>query len=154
MKGDTDRLRIRGAFQRPAYFPVKVTSEGFETQSGFFRELKGRIIKSTLVRRLFEDGIPVCSSPDGIRAENGTLCDRCRHPLCQPRLRIQLAAGPAIYVIDLPPTSAHNLFLLEDEADARRERLVNWTLKLSVLGHDHWGEVLFERTDPPAPERP
>ena len=147
-----DRLRIRVAFQRPVYFPVKVTSEGFQTDSDFFPELTGRIIKSTLVRRLFEDGSPVCSSPDGIRAENGILCDECRHPLCRPRLRIQLAAGPSVYVMDLPPTSAHNLFLLEDQAAARGEKLVNWTLRLSVFGHDHWGEVLFERTDPPAPQ--
>jgi len=132
------------AFQKPTYLPVKVTPQGFEVNDEEFKELRGRVTKMTLVRKLFENGFLACSSPDGIRADNGTLCAKCKHPRCQPRLRIQLAVGQFVHLIDLATTSAENLFALEDQAETQGRQLVDWTLKLTVVNHDKWGEVVFE----------
>jgi hypothetical protein len=141
------RWRLRLAFQKPTYLPLKITPEGFEIDGNTFSELQGRVIKMTLIRKLFEDGIPTCSSPDGIRSDDGTACDDCQHPRCQPRLRLQLRAGSQVYLLDLATTSAKNLFALEDEAEAQGHELLDSTLKLTVVGHDHWGEVRFELLD-------
>jgi hypothetical protein len=127
---------------------VKVTPQGFEVQDvAEYKELRGRITKVTLVRKLFEDGGITCSSPDGIQSEDGLLCDECLHPRGQPRLRIQLACGPTVYVFDLPSTSAQNFFALEDKAEAQGCEIFDWRLKLTVVCHNHWGEVVFERID-------
>lgn len=142
-----DRLRLRDAFRKPLYLPVRVTPDGFDVDQHHYPELQGRILKASLARKLFDDGFLACSSPDGIRAEDGTLCDHCRHPRCQPRLRIQLACDRLVYILDLPPTSAENFFALEDRADAQGARLVDWNVRLSVINREHWGEVTFEKID-------
>jgi hypothetical protein len=141
---DYERLRLRAAFRRPTYLIVKITPRGFEVEDALFDELAGRVTKLTLIRKLFEQGAPVCSSPDGIRANDGTLCDECRHPSCQPRLRVHLASDAAVFLLDLPATSAHNLLELEDQVVARGERLLDWIVKLTVAERGHWGEVVFE----------
>lgn len=141
---DFDRLRLRQAFKRPPYLSAKVTPQGFEVEDSLFDELRGRITKVTLTRKLFDDGYPVCSSPDGVKAADGTLCDECKHPNCQPKLRTQLASDTAIFTLELALTSAQNLFALEDKVEAAGQRLVDWIVKLKIIDHDHWGEVVFE----------
>lgn len=145
-----NRHTLRRAFQRPSYFPVKVTPSGFEVDGlDEYEKLRGRILKMTLIRKLFDDGSIVCSSPDGTTAENGTLCESCQHPRCQPRLRIHLGRDELVYVLDLAPSSARNLFATEDRAESEGDRLEDWILELSVIEHDSWGEVVFERVDSP-----
>lgn len=148
------RQRLRDAFRKPTYLAVRVTPDGFELDSHLYPRLEGRILKASLARKLFHDGILACSSPDGVRAEDGTVCEKCRHPRCQPRLRLQLASGSLVYLLDLPTTSAENYFALEDQADAHGARLLDWNVRLAVINRDHWGEVTFEKLDSPSPLDP
>ena len=144
-----DRQRLRDAFRKPIYLAVRVTPEGFDVQEHHYPELQGRIVKATLARKLFDDGVLACASPDGIRADAGTVCHECQHPRCQPRLRLQLACGALLYVLDLPTTSAQNFFALEDQAEAQGARLVDWNVRLRVISREHWGEVTFKKIDSP-----
>ena len=145
---DLERLRLREAFQRNTYLAVRITPSGFEVDEHHYDELHGRALQTSLNRRLFEDGVLACRSADGITAENGTLCDECRHPRCQPKLRLELAFGKTVFVLDLAPTSARNLFAMEDRAEAEGARLIDWTLRLAVTDRGNWGEVTFERVSP------
>ncbi len=141
------RQRLREAFRKPSYFPVRVVSDGFDVAKNHFDELRGRILKTSLARKLFDDGFLACSSSDGIRSEAGCLCEKCQHPCCQPRLRLQLAFGRLVYVLDLPATSAENFFALEDRAESEGARLIDWTVRATVIDRGHWGEVTFEKVD-------
>lgn len=145
-----ERLRLREAFQRSTYLPVRVSPTGFELQEHHYKELHGRVLQTSLNRRLFEEGTLACRSADGITAENGTSCGECLHPRCQPRLRLELAFGKTVFVLDLAPTSARNLFALEDRAEAEGARLIDWSVKLAVTDRGNWGEVTFERISPPS----
>lgn len=144
-----DKAMLRLAFQKPLYLMTKVTPEGFEIDDHHYAEITGRLMKATLVRKLFEDGVLSCSSPDGIHSADGTVCDECQHPNCQPRLRVQLVARNLIYVLDLSHSSARNLFAIEDQAESENETLPECLLKLSVVNRGFWGEVRFERLDLP-----
>lgn len=136
---------IRRAFAPVSTVPVRVTAEGFVVAGHEVEVLCGRVVRTSLVRKLFEDAVLVCDSLDGIRARNGTKCDICRHPRCRPQLRIWLADGSLRYLIDLPTTSAQNYFTIEDEAQAQRIPIDDWQLKLTVVDRGQWGEVRFER---------
>jgi hypothetical protein len=142
-----DRTNLRRAFQRPAVFPVRITPKGFVVEGELLPlpALRGRIAKTVLVRKLFEDGFLVCDSKDGIRSRKGVLCDECRHPSCRPLVRMQLADGPLVHLLDLPFTSAKNFFALEDEAQRAGVSLASWLLELTVTDHETWGEVRFTR---------
>lgn len=142
-----DRQHLREAFQKPTYVQVRVVSNGFDVADDHYEELRGRIVKTSLLRRLFDDGFLACSSADGIRAEDGTLCQECQHPCCQPRLRVHLAYERLIYVFDLPPTSAANFFAFEDRAESQGARVIAWTVRVAVIDRDHWGEVTFEKLE-------
>lgn len=139
---------IRKAFSRRFFVLVNVASDGFEIRDDHYAHLTGRVRKVTLARKLFEDHMLVCSSRDGLTGSEGRVCDQCRHPSCQPRLRIQLEEDSVVYVLDLPSSSADNFFRIMDEAEKRSERLQQWRLKLSVVNHGYWGEVTFERISP------
>ena len=147
-----NRERIRRAFTRPMPALVKVSPEGFEIDDNFFPELSGRVTKITLIRKLFEEEMPVCSSSDGVRSTDGKLCDKCRHPNCQPRLRIQLTEGGVIFIMELASSSAKNLLAMEDKALGEKAELWQWTLLLRVTNRGHWGEVSFERLTSDEPE--
>lgn len=138
--------RIRQAFLRPLHMPAKVTPQGFEVDGHLFPELLGRIARLSLARKLFEEGILTCMSDDGLAGTGGKVCDLCRHPDCQPRLRLQLVSRHMTFLLELPSSSAKNLFALEDEAQKQGARLWDWPLRLTIESHGHWGEVLFERT--------
>ncbi len=140
-----ERKNPRLAFQKPHPVLVRVTPKEFLIDDNPFERLEGRVSKTQLIRKFFEDHVLVCDSPDGTVARNGTRCEQCLHPRCRPQLRIHLAQGSVIYVIDLAITSANNYFLLEDQARRQGERIEDWTLVLSVVDHNYWGEVRFER---------
>ena len=135
----------RPAFHKRLPVLVRVTPKGFLIDDNPFERLEGRVSKTQLIRKLFEDHFLVCDSPDGTVARNGTICAQCLHPRCRPQLRIHLAQGSVSYVIDLAITSANNYFLLEDQARSQGARIDDWTLALSVVERDYWGEVRFER---------
>lgn len=136
---------IRRAFIQPILLTVRICPEGFEIHDEVHPELLGRVRKVSLVRKLFEDQTLVCSSSDGIHGPEGKMCDKCRDPACQPRLRLQLVANSVTYLLELNATSARNYFILEDKAAAANVRLGEWLLRLTVTSHGFWCEVCFER---------
>lgn len=147
-----ERLRVRQAFRKPTYLPVRVTPQGFDVAEGRYDYLQGTVIRVSLARKLFRDGLLACSSSDGLRAEDGRDCNECQHPLCQPRLRLHLLTQRSIvYVLELPSTSAENFFALEERAQQDGANLIDCTVRLTLIDRGHWGEVVFERVTPPAP---
>jgi hypothetical protein len=136
--------QLRGAFAQPALFLVKLQSDGFEIEGQSYAELAGRVVKTSLLRKLFEDGALSCQSKDGVTADNRSTCDQCRHPRCRPILRIQLIDQQRRYLIDLNASSANNLFALEDRLHATDQALASTRLRLTVFSHGQWGEVRFE----------
>ena len=139
--------KIRQAFSRPVPLPVKVTAEGFLLKGGpqAIEEIQGRVIKATLLRKLFREGALRCYSPDGLRARDGTLCQECLHPECRPQLRVHLHSPTFIFLLDLSGRSAENFLHLQDEVEEGGRELIDWILRLKVINHGHWGEVHFER---------
>ena len=140
---------LRHAFQKPLYAMVRVTPGGFEINDAIYPDLRGQITRMGLTRKFFHEGTLACSSPDGVRAMDGTLCASCLDPRCQPRLRVHLAMDKITYVLDLASTSAAKLFHIEDEARAERLELADCLLRLTVESRGHWGEVTFERLPHP-----
>jgi hypothetical protein len=139
----------RNLFTRRPHLLVKLSPKGFRVFDDPEPELFGRVAKRQVIRKLFQDGELSCDSTDGIRARNGVLCDECRHPRCQPILRIQLAGDRAVYVIDLAPTSARNFFTLESRLVQQGKCIETTELKLTVTDRGHWGEVSFEEASKP-----
>lgn len=129
---------------------VRVTPQGF-----LFREteetvaaLEGHVVKQRLRRKLFLDGMPACSSPDGVASLDGKIrCDDCRHPICLPQIRLQIADRHAHYLLDLAISSMRNFLDLEAEIQAQGLRLESRRLRLTMINRGHWGEVRFERID-------
>lgn len=144
--------RIRQAFCTPFQVPAKVTPQGFEIDGHILPELLGRVRRVSLARKLFEDAILSCQSQDGVYGSGGKICDLCRHPQCQPRLRLQLDSGHVIHLLELPPSSAKNLFAIEDTAARQKVHLWDWALRLTVEDRGHWGEVRFERAPLQSPD--
>jgi hypothetical protein len=137
--------QLRGAFARAALFLVKLLPEGFEIDGQSYDELGGRVVKTGLLRKLFEDGALSCQSKDGLTADNGSACEQCRQPRCRPILRVQLLEQQRRYLIDLNASSAQNLFAVEDQLQAAGQKLAETRLRLTVCNHGQWGEVKFER---------
>lgn len=133
----------RRAFQSATYFTVKVTPEGFVVRDDLQADLEGRVIKTHLVRKRFEDTVLACDSRDGLIAKDGTDCESCLHPQCQPMLRIHLKEGVVVYVVDLAVTSAQNFIRLEDALEADEKKLACTQVKLTVVNQGYWGEVTF-----------
>jgi hypothetical protein len=137
--------QAREAFAHPTLFLVKLTPEGFSIDGQVHSQLAGRIHKTRLLRKLFDDsGALLCHSKDGMRAVNGTLCAACLHPRCRPGLRIHFGEGARQYLLDLNATSAQNLVALEEHLSLQNLKLEGRRLLLSVLNRGHWGEVRFE----------
>jgi hypothetical protein len=136
---------MRSTLARPTYLLVRVAPTGFVLEHEDREELLGRIVKSHLVRKRFEDGMLACNSHDSITARDGTLCHDCRHPRCLTFLRIHLHDGPVVYVLDLAPTAARALLDLEDLIESEQERLVDVPVRLTVIDRGHWGLVHIER---------
>jgi hypothetical protein len=137
----------RRAFQPATYFPTKVTPDGFVVDDERVPTLTGRVRKTHLVRKRFEDGVLACDSRDGVTARNGTQCEACLHPRCQPSLRLHLQNASAVYVIDLAVTAAQNFLRLEDVLEADGKTLDDTPLTLSVINRGYWGEVRFTRAE-------
>jgi hypothetical protein len=139
---------FRRAFHRPPRILARITPKGFAFLEEQTPELTGRIGHVRLIRKLFEEGFLTCSSSDGVRARNGTVCDDCRHPRCQPRLRIHIHERHAVFVLDLAYSSARNLLRLQHELRSEGLPLDDVNLQLSVKNRGRWGEVIFERLEP------
>ena len=133
----------RRAFQSATYFTVKVSPDGFVVRDDLQADLEGRVIKTHLVRKRFEDSVLACDSRDGTTAKDGTDCESCLHPRCQPMLRMHLKEGVGVYVVDLAVTSAQNFIRLEDALETDGKKLDCTQLKLTVINHGYWGEVTF-----------
>lgn len=136
---------IRQAFRKPPCFLVKVLPKGFCVEDEVLKELKGRIVRSRLIRKRFEENTLVCDSSDGERSREGKVCAECSHEDCLPFLRILLFSDGISHVIDLAFTAANNFFCMEDQAEACGEKIREWNLSLKVVNRGHWGEVRFER---------
>jgi hypothetical protein len=136
---------MRSALARPTYLFVRVAPDGFVLEHEDRSELTGRIVKSHLVRKRFEDGMLACSSPDGVTARDGTACDSCLHPRCTALVRIHVRDGPVIYVLDLAPTAARALLDFTDAVEADRERLEHVPITLTVDNRGRWGLVRIDR---------
>jgi hypothetical protein len=135
---------FRHDFPRRIWVPVWVRPQGFEIADDIHDQLSGRIVKTTLIRKRFEDNFLACRSTDGVRSTDGTLCDDCQHPDCHPQLRIHLAQGSTTLVIDLAPSSARNLMALEEQLQSNDGDLATTELELTVHNHGWWGEVRFQ----------
>jgi hypothetical protein len=136
---------IRPPWREPTWFFVGVTPRGFEIEGGIVAELKGRVIKTCFVRKLFIRGTLLCYAPDAICACEGIYCDGCGHKKCRTYLRIQLAIDAEIYTLDLGIKSAVSLLRIEHEALAAGQFIIDVPLKLTVVNQDDGGEVCFER---------
>jgi hypothetical protein len=141
----TPEKRIRRAFRRRPFLLVRVTPKGFVYLEEETEELTGRIVRLQLVRKLFEDQCLVCFSRDGLRARDGTLCEECAHPRCQPQVRIHLQVPEAVFVIDLAYSAARRLLALKDELAQGETPLEETSVRLTVQDRGQWGEVCFER---------
>jgi len=142
------RDRARRAFARPAYLFVRVLPEGFLVNDDVETELAGRIVKSHLIRKLFEDGVLDCQSRDGITSASGKSCDECKHPRCRAGLRIHLRDGPVVYVVDLAVSAARDCLDLLDTFEAEGRRPEDVSLRLTVTDQGRWGWVRLEPVDP------
>ncbi len=143
---------LRQAFRRHPRVVARVTPHGFAFFDQKVPHLEGRIAKAHVVRKLFLDSVLACFSKDGVRARDGTVCDDCRHPRCQPQMRIHMNERHAVFLVDLAYSSARNLIALLDVLDGEGLAVEDVTLRLSVLDHGRWGEVVFARLDTPTAE--
>ena len=140
-----DHARTRRAFARPAYLFVRVAPEGFVVLDEVRDELTGRIVKSHLVRKLFDDCVLACWSKDGVTAQGDRACEECRHPRCQAGLRIHLRDGPVVYVLDLAVSAAKDCLDLLDAIASEDQTPEDVPLRLNVLDRGKWGLVRFKR---------
>jgi hypothetical protein len=123
---------------------VGITPGGFRIEGGVVPELRGRVIKTRFVRKLFLDRCLVCYAADAICAREEYHCDGCGDTKCRPYLRIQLAYSSAIYIIDLGISSAVNFVRMEELALSSGQLIIDVPLKLTVENQGDWGEVRFE----------
>jgi hypothetical protein len=135
---------LRDAFQ-PRTALVRTHPEGFLVGDDLRPTLEGTIDRITLRRKRFEGTRLVCHSEDGVRAVDETACDMCQHTRCRPHLRIGLVNKGTRYIVDLTPSSAHNLFALEDDILTSGGTLMTTRLYLETIDRGDWGEVTFER---------
>ena len=141
-----ERARMRSALARPTFLFVRVAPGGFVLEHEDREDLTGRIVKSHLLRKRFEEGMLACDSRDGIAARDGNVCESCRHPRCLAFVRIHLRDGPVTYVLDLAPTAARALLDLTDDVEAKDQRLEDVPVRLTVENRGRWGLVRIERT--------
>jgi hypothetical protein len=118
-----------------------VTPNGFWIEGHVYPELRGRVIKTCFVRKLFVERCLICYAPDATCAREG---ERCGETRCRPYLRIELAYDSAIYALDLGISSAANFVRMEEVALASGQLIVDVPLRLTVANHGDGGEVRFE----------
>ena len=138
--------RFRSDFQASRWLGVKIRPNGFEVEGELHDRLQGRIVRTARIRKLFEDGTLSCRSSDGIRSDDGILCESCGHPDCRPLLRVHLEVAAQILLLDLPHSSARNLIRLADELDCSDKGLATVEVTATVVDRGYWGEVRFTRT--------
>ena len=139
-------IRFRGDFQASRWLGVKVRPNGFDVEGELHDRLRGRIVRTTRIRKLFEDGTLSCRSPDGIHSDAGIPCEACGHPDCRPLLRVHLEVAAQILLLDLPHSSARNLIRLADEQERSEKGLATIEVTATVVNRGYWGEVRFTRT--------
>jgi hypothetical protein len=143
---DADRnpYELYHPWREPVRLFVGVTPGGFRIEGALVPELRGRVIKTRFVRKLFVDRCLICYAPDAICAREGYHCDACAETKCRAYLRIQLAYNSVIYTIDLGVSSAANFVRREQAALAAGLLIIDVPLKLTVANQGDWGEVCFE----------
>ena len=143
MSGDQDRR----LFGRPPLLRVRVRPLGFEIVESEEQvsQIEGYVLAWKAIRKLFLDGALSCQSDNGVVARDGTVCEKCRHPLCRPQIRLRLADRHVHYLIDLAVSSAHNFLALESAMVREGFRLAEVELRLTVKDRGYFGEVCFER---------
>jgi hypothetical protein len=144
MSGERDRR----LFGRPPLLRVRVRPQGFQIVESEERvsEIEGYVLAWKAIRKLFLDGVLSCQSNDGIVArDSNTECEKCRHPLCRPQIRLRLADRHVHYLLDLAVSSAQNFLAVESAMVAERFRLAEVELRLTVKNRAYFGEVCFER---------
>ena len=136
--------KLRLAFRDPLRVFVRVTPSGFLLDDRTYESLSGKVARTRLIRKRFEEGRLLCASSNGTESREGASCGECNHPRCRPQLRLHLRNLDTIYILDLAASSAKNLLSLEDDLLGRGKSL-EWTrLRLTVIDRGHWGEVCFE----------
>lgn len=142
----------RHQLQRQRPLQVRVRPDGFEIDGETTNQLQGRVYDATIARKLFADRRLLCQSSDGVRAADGTTeCATCSHraQACQAILRIRIALTDGRHcTLDLANSSANNLVRLDDELAETDVPLPARNLRMTVVPHDHWGEVRFTVADP------
>lgn len=123
---------------------VGVTPQGFWIEGHVYPELRGRIISTCFVRKLFVDRSLVCYAADATCAREGYHGEGCSETKCRPYLRIELAYDVAIYALDLGISSVVNFVRMEEVALASGQLIVDVPLKLTVGNHGEGGEICFE----------
>ena len=134
---------IRSAFEfRPQQY-VRIDPTGFSIEGWPSHNLTGHIAKILLIRRRFENGQLTCQSGGDVTSRNEEHCKMCHDLLCTPMLRVYLVTAGTTYILDLVPSSAQNLFALDDRLKAKGSSLHALNVQLAVLNRGHWGEVCF-----------
>jgi hypothetical protein len=118
-----------------------VTPNGFWIEGHVYPELRGRVIKTCFVRKLFVEGCLICYAPDATCARDAEGCGETK---CRPYLRIELAYDAAIYTLDLGIGSAANFVRMEEVALASGQLIVDVPLRLTVASDGEGGDVRFE----------
>lgn len=134
---------FRGRFQAARWIGVRIRPGGFEVEGELHGELRGRVVKTSQIRKRFEEGVLACRSSDGLESEEGVPCQECLHPDCRPLLRVQVQGSDDIWILDLPHSSARNLICLEDQMTREGRELITTDLILTVKDRGYWGEVRF-----------
>ncbi|MFH0779010.1 MAG: hypothetical protein V2A71_10370 [Candidatus Eisenbacteria bacterium] len=121
-----------------------VTPQGFWIEGHVYPELRGRVISTCFVRKLFVDRCLVCYAPDAICAREGYHGEGCSETKCRPYLRIELAYDVANYSLDLGISSVVNFVRMEELALASGQLIGDVPLRLTVANHGEGDEVRFE----------
>jgi hypothetical protein len=130
-------------WREPVRLFAGVTPCGFRIEEHVYPELRGRVIATRFVRKLFLDQALLCYAADAVCARRGSSCDECGETRCRAYLRIELAYDSAIYTIDLGVSSAVNFVRLQESALASGQLIVDVPLKLTVAHRGDGGEVNF-----------
>ena len=136
---------LRHPWREPVRLFAGVTPGGFRIEEHVYPELRGRVITTRFVRKLFVDRCLICYAQDAICAREGCYCDECGETKCRPYLRIELAYDSAIYTIDLGVSSAVNFVRMQEWALASGQLIIDVPLKVTVAHHGDGGEVNFTR---------
>jgi hypothetical protein len=140
---------IRRTFRPANLRLVRITRHGFAWGDEVEASLTGHVTKTTLIRKLFEDGVLTCHSNDGKTGRDQRPCADCDRDLCSPQLRIHLREDQHTWLLDLHSTAASRILALADKARTQRQSLDAWTLRFTLLQHDNRVHVDIQKVPDP-----